>query len=569
MNRCYSAVLLPSLLITTYCWPSMAAPCQFQHDVVIGSSDATYDRFLVKAVTDCCSRCQDDGKCVAFTFESDTSMCYLKSSSSTKVSKSGAISGIVGSASTSFNLTLSETVVSTTLPTYKSWNIDSSADRQFFTRNLSNPELHYLAKYSMPGLLRFGGTGNDDLVYAFGNTTCGNSPTCLNQSWFDNLMDFANEANAPVIFGLSIKPRRTDDKGNKVWDPTNARQLLTYAIQAGYTFYGFELGNEQNNDYHPEQEASDFVILQDLIVSLWPDESHRPKILGPDPHSMRTGSSTESTIRFLKEFALNCSAKGVDLYALTHHEYIEVDVNSSFDGNYLDNTAEIAIAVNATLSQAAPNVLRFAGEIGPHNGGSPPCDHTSMRWATFADSFWYMDSLAAKARHGYAAHCRQNFIGIDYGLLDCSTNQPLPDYYAGILWGATMGTKVLSVTVSDRSHNVRGYAHCSASNASPLVQGWNPKPGQVTLLLLNLNTASANISLPRVLGTSTYTAFRLTQGSDGVAGQSLQLNGDVLEYSTMKLPTMSGTTEPASPLLVMAPQSIGFFVFDVELAACT
>ena len=68
--------------------------------------------------------------------------------------------------------------------------------------------------------------------------------------------------------------------------------------------------------------------------------------------------------------------------------YIEVDVNSTFHGSTLDITAEIAIAVNATLSQAAPNVLRFAGEIGPHNGGSPPCDHTSMRWSTFANSFW-------------------------------------------------------------------------------------------------------------------------------------------------------------------------------------
>jgi hypothetical protein len=130
----------------------------------------------------------------------------------------------------------------------------------------------------MPGLLRFGGTGNDYLTYAFGNTTCGSSP-CLNQSWFDNLMNFANDAGAPVVFGLSIKPRTSGGNGGSVWDPTNARQLLQYAIQAGYTFYGFELGNEQNDAYHPEQEATDFAILQELLVSLWPSAASRPKVL--------------------------------------------------------------------------------------------------------------------------------------------------------------------------------------------------------------------------------------------------------------------------------------------------
>jgi hypothetical protein len=68
--------------------------------------------------------------------------------------------------------------------------------------------------------------------------------------------------------------------------------------------------------------------------------------------------------------------------------YIEVDNVTSFDPGLLDSTAAIAEAVTATLSKVAPHVLRFAGEIGPHNGGSPGCSHDSMRWATFADSVW-------------------------------------------------------------------------------------------------------------------------------------------------------------------------------------
>jgi hypothetical protein len=38
-----------------------------------------------------------------------------------------------------------------------------------------------------------------------------------------------------------------------------------------------------------------------------------------------------------------------------------------------------------------------------------------MRWANFANSFWYMDAMAAKAAHGFSVFCRQDFIGADYG----------------------------------------------------------------------------------------------------------------------------------------------------------
>ena len=131
----------------------------------------------------------------------------------------------------------------------------------------------------------------------------------------------------------------------------------------------------------------------------------------------------------------------------------------------LDKTGGIAAAVNASLAQYGVGI--WAGEIGPHNGGSPPCDHTSERLANWADTFWYLDSMALKAKNGYgtirrslvptplffrghcwcwrvrcfrsitlkhfcmdcldsAAYCRQDFIGVDYGLLDCATHNPLP-----------------------------------------------------------------------------------------------------------------------------------------------
>ena len=80
-----------------------------------------------------------------------------------------------------------------------------------------------------------------------------------------------------------------------------------------------------------------------------------------------------------------------------------------------------ADAVVDAVRSVDKSVGVWGGEIGPHNGGSPVCDHSSMRWAVFGDVLWFADALGAKAAAGYAGFCRQDYIGADYGLLDCST----------------------------------------------------------------------------------------------------------------------------------------------------
>jgi hypothetical protein len=89
------------------------------------------------------------------------------------------------------------------------------------------------------------------------------------------------------------------------------------------------LGNEQNTNYTPRQAAAYFKVLSDLLVKLWPDPTARPKIIGPDVHGFhadpRTSRAEIPKLRYLEEFAPNCSELGVPLHAATHHEYIEVD----------------------------------------------------------------------------------------------------------------------------------------------------------------------------------------------------------------------------------------------------
>ena len=71
------------------------------------------------------------------------------------------------------------------------------------------------------------------------------------------------------------------------WDPTNAKAILEWTIAQGYDdlLFGFELGNEQNSKYTGKQIATNFGILHNLTVALWPDAAKRPVLVGPDPHS--------------------------------------------------------------------------------------------------------------------------------------------------------------------------------------------------------------------------------------------------------------------------------------------
>ena len=292
-------------------------------------------------------------------------------------------------------------------------------------------------------------------------------------------------------------------------------------------------------------------MLQQLLVDLFPNAASRPKIIGPDTHGWHgppPDPESDSKLQFLRNFTALCKSLGVDLFAVTHHEYIEIPESSTTPppASKLDLTGSIASAVNASL--APSGVPIWAGEIGPHNGGSVPCDSSSKRWANFADTFWYLDAMGSKSSNGYSAFCRQDFIGIDYAMLDCATNDPLPDYFGGVLWSKLMGTGVVRVASSS---SVRAYAHCHATN-----------PADLTVLLINLEPDN-RVSKPQTVvigdGTAATEEYHLT-GPNGTAAQTVALNGAVLQATAEGvLPAMVGRVG-VGKAVVLAPASIAFVV---------
>ena len=230
------------------------------------------------------------------------------------------------------------------------WNIDASANRGFFWRNISANgaygaqlarQASALGQANNAGFswLRFGGSGNDYLTYGgFGKTECpaqtSDYSQCMNRSTWVDLLTFADASDAKIIFGLSMRTGH-DMLGAGVgggkgdfpypWDPNNAREILTWTLDNGYGHLigAFELGNEQNTKYTGKQSAVDLSVLHNLTKELWPDAAKRPLLFGPDPHSLH--GPTGAQLAWIGDWLDECKVLDVPVYGVTHHEYTEVD----------------------------------------------------------------------------------------------------------------------------------------------------------------------------------------------------------------------------------------------------
>ena len=377
--------------------------------------------------------CAADPLCFFFTYEGGTNgLCRHKNTNAPDYSRHNAscTSGYVGTtppappAPRNVSVVLSATTRSNAGPNFVCYNIDASDNRGFFWRNISaeDPKSYgaQLARQASAigdsqdagfALLRFGGSGNDYLTYNFGGASCpptdphatSQLKTCLNESSWRDLLSFTEKSSAKMIFGLSMNTSEDMNSFPFPWDPLNAKAILEWTIEAGldHLIYGFELGNEQNGKYTGDQIAQNFAILYQLTIELWPDASKRPVLFGPDPHSLH--GPTGSQLAWIGAWLDGCKKRGVPTFGVTHHEYTEVDPTPSgfISAGKLQVNGEIAFAINKTVREHDATVHIFGGEIGPHNGGTPKCDHTSMRWAVWGDSLWYSDALASKAFHGY------------------------------------------------------------------------------------------------------------------------------------------------------------------------
>jgi hypothetical protein len=129
----------------------------------------------------------------------------------------------------------------------------------------------------------------------------------------------------------------------------------------------------------------------------------------------------------------------------------------------------------------------------------------------------------------------------DYGLLDETTLEPRPNYWAAVLWRRFMGSSVLDPGVTPPS-GLYLYAHC--------LRGAH---GGVAILAINAGKDEPRtISLPK-------TSSRYALTAPDLMGTAIQLNGAALKANADgTLPAMDGKAQPAGAI-ELPPVSITFF----------
>lgn len=113
----------------------------------------------------------------------------------------------------------------------------------------------------MPMLIRVGGTNADATYYDLSgsktrkpSSQAGYSFT-LHETALRDIFDFVSSIQAPVVFGINAGPGPRNGKSD--WQPENFVELLQFANNQGFPFYGLEFGNEPNL----------FFFAHNLIVS--------------------------------------------------------------------------------------------------------------------------------------------------------------------------------------------------------------------------------------------------------------------------------------------------------------
>jgi len=450
-------------------------------------------------------------------------------------------------------------------PHFASWNIDSSFDRLFFDIDWTDKQLLYLTK-SIGGSnshLRFGGTGNDFLYYDVGDApSCKpkiSGEQCLNTTTYTGLVNLAMNAGIEFIFGLNIHP----DTGKPSppagpWDPSNAKSLLTDMKAKGVAVGYLEIGNEQNDLMTALQQAQALEAVKSLAESIWTTGTGLPEFVGPDTHSIHdAGSSNSAILKYISDFANYTSSF---LHAVTHHEYIEIDYKNVLNSSFLDESFLLGRQVVQAVRNVSSTIEVWAGEIGPHNGGTlpnPNCADNRV-CGKFGSSIWYADSMASKALAGYQQYCRQDLVGADYALLNASNSfNPSSDYYLLLLWRLLVSnparTRVLNVQSSDL--NVRSYGFCTDGKAT-----------SVTLLLININPSPACVTVPSFAKTGAdLTLYTLTPEDGTVESGIAMLNGSPLKLDANGL--LPALTGQSSTNIQLPPISISFVVVPINVGS--
>lgn len=427
-------------------------------------------------------------------------------------------------------------IIASTRDEYVSYNLDSTDNRQFFTRNLDNPQLASFAKGLSPAYMRIGGTGAKFLYYQVGddvNKTRGSihwgkqtwKPAYLTEKLWGSVVGLARKAGAKIAFNMD-EAVFLEDGGE------NLRSLLKYSIKKGYDISLIETSNEQG-----APSSKFFEDLWKLLKELYPNSAARPGISGPQDASPNTMDPTRA----------NAAKANVPLFAVNYHDY-----NDAHKYLFCKGILEPFVRPNSSLFYShVAGAETWIGEAAACGRGG-----VQGKSDTYASSLWYWQYLGRLAQLNHRVFLRQSLVGGYYGLLrDRFSDKTLSgdalvanvDYFAAVMFHKFMGNQVFLTKTADLK--VQVYAHCARSTDG------------LATAVLNLDTVERTVRLDssELHTNSDRVEYILTSDSKSPFSQYAKINGKARVESVQTL--MAAAVKGQGNTITLPPQSFGIVVF--------
>jgi Glycosyl hydrolase family 79, N-terminal domain len=420
----------------------------------------------------------------------------------------------------------------------------AQADRDLYAYrppiDLGNAKLRRLAAALSPAYLRVSGTWANSTYFADSDTAPpAGFDGVLTRAMWRGVVDFARAVDARIVTSFAVSPGARDASG--VWSTGQAQRLLAYTSALHGRIAAVEFMNEPTlaaqNGAPPGYDATaygrDFRIFRAFV------KHASPGTLIAGPGSVGE-SSSGPPFGLTTSDLLAASGRGVDVFS--YHFYATVSqrcgghdtADEVLSDEWLSRTERSLTFYRALRDQFEPGKPLWLSETADAACGGNKWD------ASFVDSFRYLDQLGRLARDGVQVVMHNTLAASDYGLLDETTFNPRPSYWAALLWHRLMGQVVLDPGLS-REPDLHVYAHCHPRTR-----------GGVSILVIN---TSRNIAHTLVLPIASE---RYMLQAAELESRTVELNGTALSMDSKgDLPEIAGKHLPAG-VATFAPTTITF-----------
>ncbi|HEY3739732.1 MAG TPA: hypothetical protein VGL53_07805 [Bryobacteraceae bacterium] len=434
--------------------------------------------------------------------------------------------------------------------------IDPSMFRMRPPTDLANARLRMLAAALGPAYVRVSGTWANSTYFQDSDDPAPSSPpegfgAVLTRKEWKGVIDFAKAVDAKIVTSFAISSGVRDANG--LWTPGQARKFIEFTHAAGGSIAAAEYFNEPSfaamggapKGYNAAAYGRDMAVFLPFARKAAPGMI----VLGPGSvgeGGLIAGSGmpivkSEDMLKAMEE----SKASAID--AFSYHFYGGVSKRCGAMGGPAQASPEQALTQDwlgrTERDEAFYGALRDRFEPGKPMwltetaetacGGDP--------WASsYIDTFRYVEQLGRLAKHGVQVVAHNTLAASDYALLDETSLDPRPDYWAALLWHRLMGRTVLDVGASPTA-GVDVFAHCMAGH-----------PGGVTVLAVNTDRAEAHeLTVP-------IASERYTLSAADLLGAKVELNGKTLQLAPGgAMPELAGVRSRAGAVK-LAPATITF-----------